>query len=92
MLNGHIDVVPPGDPRAWSDDPFSGAIRDGHLLRSWLVRHEGGSRRGPWAVQAPAPRGVRLRGDLLLASVQGEEDGGLGTFALLAGAGGPTHV
>jgi len=36
-----------------------------------------------WAVQAIRSAGIRLGGDLLLASVQGEEDGGLGTYALL---------
>jgi acetylornithine deacetylase len=36
-----------------------------------------------WAVQAIRTAGVGLRGDLILASVQGEEDGGLGTFATL---------
>ena len=35
------------------------------------------------AVQAVRRSGVRLRGDLLVASVQGEEDGGLGTYATL---------
>jgi len=36
-----------------------------------------------WAVQAIRASGVTLRGDLLVSSVQGEEDGGLGTFATL---------
>jgi acetylornithine deacetylase len=35
------------------------------------------------AVRAVAASGVRLRGDVVLASVVGEEDGGLGTFGLL---------
>jgi len=35
------------------------------------------------AVDAIRSAGVWLRGDVLVASVQGEEDGGLGTFALL---------
>jgi len=30
-FNGHTDVVPVGDPADWSDDPFSGTIRDGQL-------------------------------------------------------------
>ncbi len=30
-FNGHTDVVPVGDPADWSDDPFSGAVRDGIL-------------------------------------------------------------
>jgi succinyl-diaminopimelate desuccinylase len=28
---GHTDVVPPGDTRLWSFDPFSGSVRDGFL-------------------------------------------------------------
>lgn len=28
-FNGHTDVVPPGDPAAWSVPPFSGELRDG---------------------------------------------------------------
>jgi succinyl-diaminopimelate desuccinylase len=30
-FNGHTDVVPPGDPGAWSVDPFGGEIREGRL-------------------------------------------------------------
>ena len=36
-----------------------------------------------WAVRALRNSGVPLRGDVLVASVEGEEDGGLGTFGLL---------
>ena len=28
---GHTDVVPPGDPAAWSVDPFAGTVKDGML-------------------------------------------------------------
>ncbi|MBI1418818.1 MAG: succinyl-diaminopimelate desuccinylase [Limimaricola sp.] len=30
-FNGHVDVVPVGDAKAWSVDPFGGEIRDGFL-------------------------------------------------------------
>ena len=30
-FNGHTDVVPVGDPAAWSVDPFGGELRDGRL-------------------------------------------------------------
>lgn len=30
-FNGHTDVVPTGDPCAWSVDPFGGELRDGWL-------------------------------------------------------------
>ena len=32
VLNGHLDVFPAGDPALWSDDPFSGTVRDGKLF------------------------------------------------------------
>ena len=83
MLNGHIDVVPTGDADAWSADPFGGEIRGERLLGRGSCDMKAGLVAAYWAVQAIRRSGVRLRGDLLLASVQGEEDGGLGTFAML---------
>ncbi len=32
MFAGHVDVVPVGDADAWSEDPFSGSVRDGVLF------------------------------------------------------------
>jgi acetylornithine deacetylase len=31
ILNGHVDVVSPGDPALWDDSPWSGTLRDGRL-------------------------------------------------------------
>ena len=31
MFAGHTDVVPPGDPKQWSHDPFAAQIADGVL-------------------------------------------------------------
>jgi acetylornithine deacetylase len=28
LFNGHVDVIPPGPPDAWSFDPFSAEIQD----------------------------------------------------------------
>jgi succinyl-diaminopimelate desuccinylase len=39
---GHTDVVPPGDVAAWSDDPFSGAVRDGVLFGRGACDMKGG--------------------------------------------------
>jgi acetylornithine deacetylase len=83
MFNGHIDVVPTGDPDAWVDPPFSGEIRNDNLLGRGACDMKAGLVAAYWAVQAIRQSGVRLRGDLMVTSVQGEEDGGLGTFALL---------
>ena len=83
MLNGHIDVVPTGDRAAWHDAPFDAVVRDGSLFGRGACDMKAGLIAAHWAVQAMRTSGVTLRGDLLLASVQGEEDGGLGTFATL---------
>lgn len=83
MLNGHVDVVPTGDPDAWADRPFSAEIRAARMFGRGTCDMKAGVIANHWAVQAIRSAGVRLRGDLLLATVQGEEDGGLGTFAAL---------
>jgi acetylornithine deacetylase len=44
---------------------------------------KGGLVAARWAIHAIARLGVPLQGDLLIACVQGEEDGGLGTYATL---------
>lgn len=83
LFNGHIDVVPVGDPDAWSEDPFSGRVDGGRLFGRGACDMKAGLIASLAAVRAIRSSGVRLGGDVVLASVQGEEDGGLGTFALL---------
>jgi acetylornithine deacetylase len=84
MLNGHVDVVPVGDPAAWTTpDPFSGRVVDGELHGRGSCDMKAGLVAALAAVTALRRAGVPLRGDLLLACVPGEEDGGLGTFATL---------
>jgi len=84
MLQGHIDVVPAGPDAAWRDaSPFSGRVVDGELHGRGACDMKGGLVAAVWAVRALRRSGVPLRGDVLLASVQGEEDGGLGSFAML---------
>ena len=38
---GHVDVVPPGDPAAWSHGPFSGDVADGQLYGRGAVDMKG---------------------------------------------------
>lgn len=83
MLNGHVDVVPTGDEKAWSDPPFAADIRDDRLYGRGSCDMKGGLVACLYAMEAVRASGVQLRGDIVLASVQGEEDGGLGTFGLL---------
>src|SRR5262249_44095903 len=84
LLNGHVDVVPPGDLGAWTGrDPYSGRVDDGLLYGRGACDMKAGLTAALFAVRALARSGVPLGGDVLLASVQGEEDGGLGTYALI---------
>ncbi|NLV56059.1 MAG: ArgE/DapE family deacylase [Acidimicrobiales bacterium] len=84
LLDGHIDVVPEGDRDAWTHaDPFGGAVTATEVRGRGACDMKGGLLAARWAVRALAATGVPLRGDVLVASVEGEEDGGLGTFGLL---------
>jgi acetylornithine deacetylase len=84
VLNGHIDVVPSGDLAQWKDgDAFSGVTRDGNVYGRGACDMKGGLVCSLFAIAAVRAAGVKLRGGVLLESVVGEEDGGLGTFATL---------
>ena len=83
VLNGHIDVVPTGDLSAWTVDPFAAVVRDGRLLGRGACDMKAGLACQLMAATVLAEAGVRLRGRLVVHSVVGEEDGGLGTFATL---------
>ena len=84
MLNAHVDVVPSGDLSTWGDaGPFGAAIRGGDVHGRGTCDMKAGLVASLWVVQACSTLGVPLVGDLLLGTVIGEEDGGLGTYALL---------
>jgi acetylornithine deacetylase len=84
LLNGHVDVVPVGDPAAWSHpDAFSGHTVGDRLFGRGACDMKAGLVAALAAVRAVRRVGVPLRGDLLIACVPGEEDGGLGTYAML---------
>jgi acetylornithine deacetylase len=84
MLLSHVDVVPSGDPASWSNpDPFSGHVEGGVLYGRGACDMKGGLAATILAVRALRRSGVPLTGDVLLAAVVSEEDGGLGAFATL---------
>ena len=83
LLLGHTDVVPPGDRAAWSGDPFTPRLVGDRLIGRGSCDMKAGVAAMWFAVRAIRDAGVRLRGDIVLAAVSGEEDGGLGTYALL---------
>ena len=82
VLNGHVDVVPPGGA-GWTADPWAGEVRDGRVLGRGACDMKAGLVCQLLAVRALRDAGVGLHGRVLLQSVVGEEDGGLGTFATL---------
>lgn len=81
ILDGHVDVVPPGDPALWSHPPFAGVVVDGRLYGRGSVDMKGQLVAGLFALDALRRSGVTLEGDVHLFSVVGEEDGGMGTLA-----------
>ena len=84
MLNAHVDVVPPGDLDPWGDQvPFCGTVGADAVYGRGACDMKAGLVAALWTVRACAALGVPLRGDLILATVIGEEDGGLGTYAML---------
>jgi acetylornithine deacetylase/succinyl-diaminopimelate desuccinylase-like protein len=75
ILNGHVDTVAPGDPANWtSKNPFDGRVEGGRLYGLGASDQKSGLVAAAWAVRALETAGVRLRGDLTLESVVGEEN------------------
>ena len=82
MLNGHIDTNPVGV--GWTVDPFSGLVRDGFIHGIGVSNMKASCAAFFGAARAVVRSGVRLRGDLVLAFVVGELQGGVGTKKLVA--------
>jgi acetylornithine deacetylase len=74
IYNGHVDVVPVGDPGAWtSGSPFSGKLDGDRIWGRGATDMKSGILAQAFAARALHDAGVRLRGDLVLESVVGEE-------------------
>lgn len=83
-LQGHVDVVPPGDLTSWEGaDPWSGAIRDGAVHGRGACDMKGGLAVNLAVAHALAASGLRLARPFAVHAVVSEEDGGLGAFATL---------
>jgi acetylornithine deacetylase len=84
VLQGHLDVVPPGDPESWLGvDPFSAEVRGGALYGRGAVDMKAGVAANIAVARTLAGAGVTLERPLAVHCVVGEEDGGLGAFATL---------
>jgi acetylornithine deacetylase len=84
VLQGHLDVVPPGDPETWQGaDPFSAEVRGGLLLGRGACDMKAGVAANLAVTRTLYAAGVALERPLAVHCVVGEEDGGLGAFATL---------
>jgi succinyl-diaminopimelate desuccinylase len=82
--NGHLDVVPTGDPSTWHHAPFGAEIADGRLIGRGAVDMKGSIASAFAAVSAIRRAGVELEGRLDLHLVADEEMAGQhGTNVLL---------
>jgi acetylornithine deacetylase len=80
LLNGHLDVVPSGDPGLWSLAPFTPVTRDG-----WMHGRGAGDMKSGWAMASLALSALLdaadPAGDLTVVGVIEEECTGNGTLA-----------
>ncbi|MCH8148304.1 MAG: M20/M25/M40 family metallo-hydrolase, partial [Planctomycetes bacterium] len=74
IFNGHIDTVPTGRHEDWKfQNPFSGQIDDNNIYGRGACDMKAGIVAQAMAATAMQRCGVRLKGDLILESVVGEE-------------------
>lgn len=85
VLVGHVDVVPAGDPATWTRDPWAGERDGDRLYGRGAVDMKGGVASILGAVRALTVSGLadRLGGQVLVAAVPSEEDGGQGMLAAI---------
>ena len=85
VLVGHVDVVPPGDPATWDDDPWSGRLDGDRVYGRGACDMKGGVASILAAVRALRDAGLEdeISGEILVASVPSEEDGGQGMLAAI---------
>ena len=73
LFEGHTDVVTAGDPAAWTDPPFSAAIRDGRIYGRGANDMKAGLVAALIATKAMVHSGVQLGGTILIGAVCDEE-------------------
>lgn len=76
ILNTHMDTVPPGEPKHWNSDPFSGEIKGRRVYGRGACDNKGSLAAMIMAAHALQRADVKLNGDLLLMAVADEEAGG----------------
>jgi acetylornithine deacetylase len=84
VLQGHVDVVPIGDPTNWGVvDPFGADIAGGVLHGRGACDMKAGVAANAAVLRTLLDSGVRLQHPLAVHWVVSEEDGGLGALATM---------
>lgn len=80
VINGHIDVVPPGDPGSWTTaPPFSGERKNGIIIGRGASDTKGGVAAAMYALLILKESVEPLSVNVALELVVGEETTGVGT-------------
>ncbi|MET7479057.1 ArgE/DapE family deacylase [Streptomyces sp. NPDC005648] len=83
VLQGHVDVVPPGDLTQWKGDPYLPRVAGDVVHGRGACDMKAGVVAILAALAAIRDAGARLRGQVSAHFVVSEEDGGLGAFGTL---------
>jgi len=81
VLNAHADVVPAGEPERWTRPAWDATVENGRVYGRGTADTKGGLACARFALRALRDAEVELAGSVLIQSVVGEEDGGMGTLA-----------
>lgn len=83
LINGHVDVVSPGEHERWASPPFSAEIRDGRIYGRGAVDMKGGVGAALFALEAIRACEIELAGDVIFEAVPDEETCAMGTIAAI---------
>ena len=81
MFNGHLDTNPAGE--GWTKDPLGGEVDDKFIYGIGVSNMKAADACYVAAVDAVKRAGVPLRGDVIIAHVVGELQGGVGTIHMI---------
>lgn len=82
MLNGHTDVVPPGE-LSWKHPPFEPVIIDNHIYGRGTSDMKGGLAAMIQATLAVQKSGFPIQGDVIITCSASEETDSMGAFDYL---------
>jgi len=81
LLNGHVDVIPPGSLDAWTKSPWSAKVENGAIYGRGSSDMKSGLAAMTMALDAVIKSKIALKGDVILEYTVDEELSGNGTLA-----------